>query len=221
MVWYDMVRYYYSPFFTHNDDETNPFSLHATRDIATDCAFPLWSSALPGGQLVSWAHMRIWTWHLDGLSGCYTANVISSCADDSLVKCCSQQHRSTGVSRSLFWHMTGRGSLHDVIALQPPKYLYGEQRLWLAGAPSNSCTHGFLSRASHTLLLHLRCRSGSRSTTSLYWRLAPVYFKIDRWKQPRKKTAHIDISPANSGYLRCSLRQIWYFDIKVSVVTGH
>lgn len=24
MVWYDMVRYYYSPFFTHNDDETNP-----------------------------------------------------------------------------------------------------------------------------------------------------------------------------------------------------
>lgn len=61
MVWYDMVRYYYSPFFTHNDDETNPFSLHATRDIATDCAFPLWSSALPGGQLVSWAHMRIWT----------------------------------------------------------------------------------------------------------------------------------------------------------------
>lgn len=170
-----MVWYYYSPFFTHNDDETNPFSLHATRDIATDCAFPLWSSALPGGQLVSWAHMRIWTWHLDGLSGCYTANVISSCADDSLVKCCSQQHRSTGMSVLCFGTWQDEALCMTSLLSSPPKYLYGEQRLWLAGAPSNSCTHGFLSPASHTLLLHLRCRSGSRSTTSLYWRLARVY----------------------------------------------
>lgn len=68
-------------------------------------------------------------------------------------RCSAKSHRARGwvvAFISLVVLAERDGAAHDVTLLQPPNYLQGEMRLWLAGAPSNRHTEAASTGFIHT-----------------------------------------------------------------------